>query len=405
VPSLIAWLDASSEEQRRMRDIIRLFAERESRDELGLGQIRDAIADSLFPGTSTLLTRARYLLFVPWAYQKASRRPNPVADADRYERDIIHAVKDSGDYAGLLGMQAGEALKNLPSAIYWTMLRHYGILTDASLSRDDALRLDGMSTSGDDFGDTSGTRFRAWSTTLPSVPEGFPKSIPDGFSLQPDEAAWLRDRILDEAGGSLFAHLAVERPTAESHAPWADAAAIGVDGEAHELLADARAFSALMHGAQLLYNLLLAEEYQDAGYDRLNDPSEGFRDRLTRWSDDLPSMVDLATWNLDALLARVELTRGSPINLNSRRFVRGWRDLLAEQGTDALVDSAAARAFMTRRERQHKGAQARLGNRARLASWGGSSGAGALVYRWPQVRGILLDIHDGLERTPEMADA
>ena len=57
-----------------MRDIIRPFAERESRDELGLGQIRDAIADALFPGTSTLLTRARHLLFVPWAYQKASGR-------------------------------------------------------------------------------------------------------------------------------------------------------------------------------------------------------------------------------------------------------------------------------------------------------------------------------------------
>ena len=262
-----------------------------------------------------------------------------------------------------------------------------------------------MKASGDDFGDASGSRFRAWSTTLPPAPEGFPKSIPDGFSLQPNEAAWLRDRILDEAAGSLFAHLAVRRPTAESPAPWADAAALSVDGEAHELLADARAFSALMHGAQLLYNLLLAEEYQDAGFDRLADPREGFRERLTQWSDDLPSMVDLTTWDLDGLLARVELTRGSPINLNSRRFVRGWRDLLVEQGTDELVDTAAARAFMRRRERQHKGAQARLGNRARLATWGGSSGAGALVYRWPQVRGILLDIHDGLERTPEMANA
>jgi hypothetical protein len=405
MPSLIAWLDASSEEQRRMRDIIRLFAERESRDELGLGQIRDAIADSLFPGTSTLLTRARYLLFVPWAYQKASGRPNPAADADRYERDIIHAVKDSGDYSGLLGMQAGEALKNLPSGIYWTMLRHYGILTDASLSRDDALRLNGMSTSADDLGDAAATRFHAWSTTLPSPPEGFPKTIPGGFALLPDEAAWLRDRILGEASGTLLAHLAVKRPTAESPAPWADPAALAVEGEARGLLEDARAFSALMHGAQLLYNLLLAEEYQDAGYDRLTEPAVGFRDRLVRWSDELPGLIDPATWNLDALLARVELTRGSPINLNSRRFVQGWRDLLVQVGPGSLLDSDSARSFMARRERQHKGAQARLGNRARLATWGGSSGSGALVYRWPQVRGILLDIHDGLERTPEPADA
>lgn len=404
MPSLIAWLDASSEEQRRMRDIIRLFADRESRDELGLGQIRDAISDSLFPGTSTLLTRARYLLFVPWAYMKASGRPNPAADADRYERDIIHAIKDAGDYSGLLGMQAGEALKNLPSVIYWTMLRHYGILSDDSLSRDDALRLDGLDTSPDDLGE-SGSRFQAWSTTLPSAPEGFPKSIPDGFALRPDEAAWLRDRILAEAPGTLFAHLAVQRPAEESHAPWADPAAISVVGDAQDLLSDARAFSALMHGAQLLYNLLLAEEYQNAGYDRLADPAEGFLDRLARWADDLPAMVELHTWDLEALLARVELMRGSPVNIHTRRFVRAWRDLLIEEGPSSIVDSEAVRAFMVRRERQHKGAQARLGNPGRLATWGGSSGSGALVYRWPQVRGILLDIHDGLERGLEAVNA
>ncbi len=405
MPSVIAWLDASSEEQRKMRDIIRLFAERESRDELGLGQIRDSIADALFPGTSTLLTRARYLLFVPWAYQKASRRANPTADADRYERDIIHAVKSSGDYAGLLGMQAGEALKNLPSSIYWSMLRHYGILADESLSRDDALRFDGMRMPSGEVGDSADTRFHAWSTTLPTAPEGFPKSIPGGFALTAAEATWLRDRILGRASGSLLAHLTVERPSAESPAPWADPAALTAEGDARAALDDARAFSALMHGAQLLYNLLLAEQYQESCFDRLTDPAEKFRDRLAQWSDDLPSMVDLTTWNLDALLARVELQRGSPINLQSRRFVQGWRGLLLQTGNTALADNTAARAFMAKRERQHKGAQARLGNHSRLASWGGSSGAGALVYRWPQVRSILLDIHAGLDRADEVNDA
>lgn len=405
MPSVIAWLDASSEEQRRMRDIIRVFAERESRDELGLGQIRDGIADALFPGTSTLLTRARYLLFVPWAYRKASGRPNPRADADRYERDIIHAVKDSGDYAGLLGMQAGEALKTLPSSIYWTMLRHYAVLTDPSLTRDDALRLDGARDVADDFGESAGTAFHVWSPTLPSAPDGFPKVIADGFALTGDEAGWLRDRILDGAPETLLSHLAVSRPSAESPAPWADRASLDVTGSARVLLDDARAFSTVMHGAQLLYNLMLAEEYQDSGYDRLSDPAEGFRGRIERWAEDLTSVVNLPTWNLDALLARVELTRGSPINLNSRRFVQGWRDLLLEEGADSLTENEAARAFMARRERQHKGAQARLGNRARLASWGGSSGSGALVFRWPQVRGILLDVHDGLDRAAGSSDA
>src|SRR5690606_747827 len=143
LPSLIAWLDASAEEQRRMRDVIRLFSDRESRDELGLGQLRDGISDALFPGTSTLLTRARYLLFVPWIYQLAARSSDPVATADRLERQLTEPLKPSSDNAGLLGTQAGVTLKALPSSVYWTMLRHYGILRDPSLSREDALAFEG----------------------------------------------------------------------------------------------------------------------------------------------------------------------------------------------------------------------------------------------------------------------
>ncbi|MGH3706350.1 MAG: DUF6361 family protein, partial [Agromyces sp.] len=58
--STVAWLDTSTDEQRRVREVIALFSQQESRDELGIGQIRDALSDHLFPGTSVLQTRARY---------------------------------------------------------------------------------------------------------------------------------------------------------------------------------------------------------------------------------------------------------------------------------------------------------------------------------------------------------
>ncbi|NHB84268.1 hypothetical protein G7085_05605 [Tessaracoccus sp. HDW20] len=70
-----------------MREIVELFMDRESRDELGIGVIRDTIADGLFPGTSTLLTRARYLLFIPgvtsWRRARATRRgPSTTTSVD-----------------------------------------------------------------------------------------------------------------------------------------------------------------------------------------------------------------------------------------------------------------------------------------------------------------------------------
>jgi hypothetical protein len=60
-----AWLDLNAAERERTQCILALFEERETRGELGLGAIRDSFADHLFPGTSTIQTRLRYLFFVP----------------------------------------------------------------------------------------------------------------------------------------------------------------------------------------------------------------------------------------------------------------------------------------------------------------------------------------------------
>ena len=71
--SVFVWLDYSERERRKMLDVVDAFREHDTRDELGVGSVRDAFADMLFPGTSTIMTRARYFLLVPWAYQRLER--------------------------------------------------------------------------------------------------------------------------------------------------------------------------------------------------------------------------------------------------------------------------------------------------------------------------------------------
>jgi hypothetical protein len=71
--STFVWLDHSERERRKMLDVVDLFREHDTRDELGVGSVRDAFADMLFPGTSTIMTRARYFLLVSWTYQKLER--------------------------------------------------------------------------------------------------------------------------------------------------------------------------------------------------------------------------------------------------------------------------------------------------------------------------------------------
>lgn len=101
-------------------------------------QFRDALSDGLFPGTSVLLTRARYLLFVPWAFIRAGRRTNAFVQSHRFEYATIPALKAADDTDGLRGKQAGETLKTLPSAIYWNALSRFGILTQTGLTREQA---------------------------------------------------------------------------------------------------------------------------------------------------------------------------------------------------------------------------------------------------------------------------
>jgi Family of unknown function (DUF6361) len=408
VTSLIAWLDASSEDQRRMREIVNLFSERESRDELGIGQVRDALSDTLWPGTSTLFTRARYFLFIPWCFRAAAEARNDIdkaaALADRNERHLIAALKAAKETEGVIGGNVGMAVKNLPSALYWGGMRTHGILNDPALSRDDtiAAEVDRVHTRRPAVVEYQDDVAAAWHdggfhATLPSVPEGFPSEVPTGFAMPLSEAAWLRDRMLASSPDTMLEFALQHRPDANSDVPWEDSVLTSAEGERATVLDDARRFSTLMNSAALMYNLLLAEAYEGEGFDRVEAPVEDYRGRLDRWAEQPNLERDISTWDRGAFWFRV-LARNSNVSFRSRRFIDDWLDLLSRTNLRDLAHDDAVRSFIIQREREHKRAQARLTNKRLLQAWLGASGSRPLVYRWTQIRPVLHDIHDGLER-------
>jgi hypothetical protein len=405
--SLIAWLDASSEDQRRMREIVNLFSERESRDELGIGQVRDALSDALWPGTSTLFTRARYFLFIPWCFRAAAEARNDIdkaaALAERNERQLIGALKAAKEVDGVIGGSVGMAVKNLPSALYWGGMRAHGILNDPTLSREDAVAAEGARArvrrpAAVQYQDEVAVAWDdgAFHPTLPAVPDGFPADVPAGFAMSYSEASWLRDRMLASSPDTMLEYALEHRPNADSVVPWEDSVLMSATGERSRVLDDARRFSTLMNSAALVYNLLLGEAYEHEGFDRVEDPVDEYRKRLNEWAERPGLAADIATWDRDAFWFRV-MERNANVNLRSRRFIDDWLDLLGSADLSKLADNDAVRAFITRREREHKRAQARLTNKRLLQAWLGSSGSRALVYRWTQMQPIIHDIHNGLE--------
>ena len=105
--SSLAWIDFDEAERQRAQRIMALFQERETRDELGLGAIRDSIADHLFPGTSTIQTCLRYMLFIPWLYRALENREVPETQLRAEARDteirLADALKAGGETNGIIG--------------------------------------------------------------------------------------------------------------------------------------------------------------------------------------------------------------------------------------------------------------------------------------------------------------
>src|SRR5690606_40960850 len=84
--STLSWVDFSEHDRDHMLQVIRMFAEPETVDELGIGSVRDALADVLFPGTSTIQTRAAYFLFIPWIYVSLEGRRASARDVAELAR-------------------------------------------------------------------------------------------------------------------------------------------------------------------------------------------------------------------------------------------------------------------------------------------------------------------------------
>jgi hypothetical protein len=300
--SHIAWLDASPEEQRRVREVVQLFSQSETVDELGGRKIVITLADAIFPGTSVLHSRARYLLFIPWFCQAAVGKKNPRATLDYYERRLIARFIEEQEHQGLVGRDVGPRVKQLPSTMYWTALDAWGILEwpgtiDQTLHRAGSVRRDRP----EDADELAGRSIAIWDAGVGRMPPGFPEShIDGGFRLKHAEACWLRDRLLLHTDGSLLVHLiGTQAPLAEaSRAPWLDPACQSAPPSILSVLRDAECFALAADGARLLYSLLVAEKYLDAGYTRIDVDLTSYREMVEAWTQEVHESVELFKgWN------------------------------------------------------------------------------------------------------------
>ena len=130
----LGWIDFSKEDRQKALDVINLLSEQGAVDELGIGIIRDAFANYFFPGTSTVQTRAKYFLIVPYVLREAVDGKYG-KDANRVLRAIDSAEKDCGirlleadpKAEGVIGTRVLPKgwVARKPSDIYWNGIRTF----------------------------------------------------------------------------------------------------------------------------------------------------------------------------------------------------------------------------------------------------------------------------------------
>lgn len=400
----IGWFHLSREETARARDFLRRCNGEDAVDELGFGIIRDGFSDQFYPGTSTVMTQPRYLIFIPAIYRHIERmlekKKGAIQDIARQSRllqdelrDVLATTYDYKRGEGVIGISKKE-LERYPSSIYWASLRTLGILRRRGIVESDYLRAlerhrdDTRSdaNSGDPVAEVAAPA-PAWDRHFPYVEQGEPILSGNGsfrpeldFTLNAVEAAYLSDCYLrplsqeqrsEGLERSLLASLIARRRRTTFSYPWD----VKAPPHLEQAVEDARHFSLLARGATLQYYYWLLEARRQHGWEVPKADIEVWFDEW--WEGGRP---ELREWDVELFLQR----RSSDIRpaRKDALFLKDWlRSCSVAKNAASFLRDTAVKQLITERERTVKPRKARLTHAKHLETWNRSLPASSRIHQ------------------------
>ena len=333
----LGWIDFSKEERNKVLNVIHLLEEPGAVDELGLGVIRDAFADCFFPGTSTVQTRAKYFLIVPFILKEAGNWKNEsdvnsilrrIDEEERKCRNIL--IRTSTD--GVIGsLDPYSWVVRTPLDIYWNGIKRLGIFTTESLSvkeyicqsvlqrklklakgfgnrKDDA---EENERDDSDAGDLSSFQF--W-----NLGDTYRENWRDNLTIEllPNEAIFLKSMIVTRLRGSLFSFVLknnIDLSRYESFDDFSAETKEHVDSHMRHMMQLAEAFNDLAAVASTRYNLIVSQEENELA--------------LERWESLSCELNRYARININDLFLRLGIVSNGRNNL-TRRFLLSLQNAL-----------------------------------------------------------------------------
>ena len=392
----LGWIDFSKEDRQKALDVINLLSEQGAVDELGIGIVRDAFANYFFPGTSTIQTRAKYFLIVPYILRDA-------VDG-RYGKDvnrILRAIDTEEKECGIKLLEANPKAEGVigtrvlpkgwvarkPSDIYWNGIRTYGIFCDYGLSIPEyvslAVKLNTQKSSAklgnrndeaeenekddSDAGDIMNVSF--WN--LPIYHDNWRDNLT--IELTNEEAFYLDKQIQKGAKGTLLEYVLKNRIDMNKYEDFVSMAAElseKVEEKLAYMMKLACEFNNLVYMARVRFNVMLSEEENEVA--------------VSEWDRLKPQVKRRANVDLSAVFNELELH-----NPGTYLFLSKLQEAFK------ALDIGAADELIKKRERQLKGINRAKLNRTKEFDHSKWVGGGELDYRFSNARRIINDIYSG----------
>ena len=394
----IGWIDFSKEDRKKVLSVIDLLSEDGTLDELGIASIRDGFADIFFPGTSSIQTRAKYFLIVPYAIDTIIHTyhtsPKGILEKlDQIERECAK-ILNQPDVEGVIGSRAlksGSWVQRTPVDVYWAGLRRYEIFQGGPMSLTEYVRtavalknskidLQKIGSRNDDATELEsddGDAGSLYSKSFWRLPAYDREHWNDGLTmnLSQEEAEFLKERIIATQPASLLAYILqmnLKEVLSVQNFREFERLIPKFPVDMQESYNLAKAFSDFIFLARIRYNIILSENKNHRA--------------MEQWSAYVPKLDRYADLDLEGIFRRLDIR-----NNNLRRFLTTLQDCFKKS------EIVEADRLIIQRETHLKGV-----NRAKLNfpgkypvdNWIGGE---LLNYRFGNAMTLVRDIFNGLE--------
>ena len=409
----LGYINFSQEEKNNLYKVIQSIRDHHAIDELGIGRIRDAFSNKMFPGMSTLHNRAKYFAVLPYLYYHAEKgRYNSVREVRqrvldleiKLTRQLVEGCKslDSRENYGITGStmieqaerNSSKYVKYDPSYIYWGGLvtyelvktngNVYQLIYERSRKAQDhpeKLRKSKPDEHDGDSDDLSG-RLQLFDTGgLSYTIDG---KTPISIKLTKAEAEFIQRRITESEGSkdSLLSYLLTHPDIPTDVKDYLDLGSVWNElPESHRLtyLLSAR-FSKFIYMLRIFYNYIYIKK--TVGEEKSEEMLQSYLDYYEENKHELSK---------DKLYEVLAYVNEEVTDIPVKTFVAKTAEYVENVMLDKLEECIISR------EKETKGT-----SRAKLTNWKKYVGAKhveafGLDYRWGLVYSIIKEIKEGLD--------